>query len=68
MATMTADLARRLERISSDLKAEFPDVPIEAIQHDLDAGARELTKRARFNDFVPVLVHRAVRERLGSAA
>lgn len=64
MATLPADVARRLERLPEDLQSEFPDVPLETIKHDVDSGARSLMAGARFSDFVPVLVHRAVREQL----
>lgn len=68
MAPLTADLAKRLERLPRDLRDEFPEIPFETIAHDVDSDARELMAGARFNDFVPVLVHRAVRERLRSRA
>jgi len=64
MATLTADMTRRLKRIPSDLQVEFPDVPLDEIERTVDAGRREPTETARFTDFVPLLVHRAVRERL----
>jgi hypothetical protein len=61
---MTPDVARRLERIPEDLRAEFPGIQLETIRGDVDTQARELLESARFDDFVPVLVHRAVRESL----
>jgi len=64
MTTLTEDLTRRLRRIPAELKAEFPDVELDAIERDVDESVRELSQRARFNDFVPLLVHKAVRERL----
>jgi hypothetical protein len=64
MATLTADLERRLKRLPQDLQGEFPDVPADTIERTVDAGARELLAQARFHDFVPVLVHKAVREQL----
>jgi len=64
MTTLTEDLARRVRRIPTELKAEFPDVELDAIERDVDQSVRELSQRARFNDFVPLLVHKAVRERL----
>ena len=64
MATLTADLEKRLKRLPQDLQGEFPDVPVETIERTVDADARELVARARFNDFVPLLVHKAVREQL----
>ena len=68
MASLTADLDRRIERLSRELKAEFPNVPTEAIEQDLAEETRRMIAAARFDDFVPVLVHRAVRGRLRVAA
>jgi len=64
MATLTADLEQRLKRLPEDLHREFPDVPADTIARSVDAGVRELVARARFNDFVPLLVHKLVREQL----
>jgi hypothetical protein len=64
MATLTADLEKRLKRLPQDLHGEFPDVPADTIERTVDAGARELLAQARFHDFVPVLVHKAVRAQL----
>jgi hypothetical protein len=64
MATLTADLEKRLKRLPEDLHEEFPEIPVDTIERTVDAGARELVARARFNDFVPVLVHKVVREQL----
>ena len=64
MAPMTDDLRKHLARVPTDLEVEFPCVPPEAIALEVDLEARELVAMARFNDFVPLLVHRAVRERL----
>jgi Protein of unknown function (DUF3562) len=64
MAALTDDLRRRLARLPAELQAEFPNVPLEAIERDVNVGVHALVEQARFNDFVPVLVHRTVRERL----
>jgi hypothetical protein len=64
MATLTADLEKRLKRLPQDLQGEFPDVPADTIERTVDAGARDLIARARFHDFVPLLVHKAAREQL----
>jgi hypothetical protein len=64
MATLTADLEKRLKRLPQDLQGEFPHVPPDTIERTVDAGARELLAQARFHDFVPVLVHKAVRAQL----
>ena len=68
MAPLTAEVERRLARLSAELRQEFPHVPPEAIEQDIKQEAAELAARARFNDFVPVLLHRAVRERLRTAS
>jgi hypothetical protein len=64
MTTLTEDLARRLRGIPAELKAEFPDVELDAIERDVVRSVQELSRRAGFNDFVPLLVHKTVRERL----
>ena len=64
MATLTEDLNRRLRGIPAELKAEFPDVELDAIERDVDRSVQELSQRAHFHDFLPLLVHKAVRERL----
>jgi hypothetical protein len=64
MPTLTADLEKRLKRLPQDLQGEFPDVPPDTIERTVEAGARELLAQARFHDFVPVLVHKAVRQQL----
>ena len=68
MAALTEDLMRRLEQLPADLKAEFPHIPLDAIERDVKAGVHELVEGARFHDFVPVLVHRTVREHLRTTA
>lgn len=50
MATLTADLEKRLKRLPQDLHGEFPDVPADTIERTVDAGARELLAQARFHD------------------
>jgi hypothetical protein len=64
MAQLTADTAKRLERLPHDLHAEFPEVPMQTIEHDVQEGVRELISNARFTDYVPLLVHKTIRERL----
>jgi hypothetical protein len=64
MNGLTMEAARRIHDLPRTLKAEFPTVPLEAIEHDIEQRVDELIERARFDDYVPLLVHRAVRERL----
>lgn len=68
MATLSPDMKRRFERLAQDLEREFPDVPADAIEADLQNRIWSLSGKARFNDFVPLLAHKAVRERLRTAA
>ncbi len=68
MAALRDDVMRRLEQLPADLKAEFPQVPLDLIERDVKVGADELVAQARFHDFVPVLVHRSVREHLRATA
>ena len=68
MATLRDDLGKRLKQIPCELKDEFPQVPLDTIEHDVDVETRQLTESAQFTDFLPVLVHKAVRERLRRAA
>jgi hypothetical protein len=64
MAQVTADVTKRLSQLPHDLQAEFPNVPFAAIVHDVDVGTHELLASARFDNYIPLLAHRAVRERL----
>lgn len=61
---LTRETAKRIEQIPRTLRAEFPTVPLEAIEHDVEEQLGHLVANAHFDDFVPLLVHRAVRERL----
>jgi len=54
----------KLVRVGGDLRREFPHVPEERIAIVLHDVTVELVARARFHDFVPLLVHRAARESL----
>lgn len=68
MTTLNEDLERRLKRVPCDLKDEFPQVPLEDIERDVETVTRDLGRTAHFTDFLPLLVHRAVRDRLRQAA
>lgn len=61
---LTVATARRIEEMPGILKAEFPQVPLDAIEHDVAVRVRRLIEHAHFDDYVPLLVHHAVRERL----
>lgn len=61
---LTKTGAARIEQVPRMLKAEFPTVPLEVIEHDVEDRVRRLVAGASFDDFVPLLAQRAVRERL----
>ena len=58
------DTEKKLDHVPERLIDEFPDVPEEPVERDVRAVADRLARRAKFTDFVPLLVHRFVRERL----
>jgi len=64
MAEVTAELARRLEELPRELQAEFPHVPLDSIEHGVSVHLHELIDHAHFTEFIPLLVHKAVREDL----
>ena len=55
---------RKLEHIPGRLTEEFPDEPDERVEREVEVVSGELLTRARFPDFVPLLVHRFLREHL----
>jgi hypothetical protein len=58
------DTERKLEHIPERLFSEFPDLPREPVRREVRSVAQQLLRRARFTDFVPLLVHRFVREHM----
>jgi hypothetical protein len=64
MAQATAEVEKRLVRLPHELNTEFPHISLRLIEGHVARCARELIGSARFQDYVPVLVHKAVRERL----
>src|SRR5262245_786291 len=63
-ATVNGETRRKLSHIPERLTDEFPDEPDERVELEVEAMSDRLLMRARFTDFVPLLVHRFVRERL----
>ena len=61
---LTITAAKKIEQLPRYLHAEFPTAPIEAIEHDVEERLHDLIAGAHFDDFVPLLVHRSVRQRL----
>ena len=58
------DTEIKLEHVEKRLLAEFPDVQPEPVLQEAHVVEEQLLRRARFTDYVPVLVHRFMRERL----
>jgi len=54
----------KIEHATKTLALEFEDTPRAAIAAAVEAVARRLLEHARFDDYVPVLAHRYVREAL----
>jgi hypothetical protein len=57
----------KLDRLSSELRREFSHLPAAWVEQTLERVADDLLARARFQDFVPLLVHRRAREQLRAA-
>jgi hypothetical protein len=55
---------RRLKQVEKRLSAAFPDAADSLVRREIRAMYAELLRRARFTDFVPLLVYRLARERL----
>ena len=56
----------KLERNKHVLAREFETVPFEEIAAEVEAVASALAARARFDDYIPTLVHRYTRDELRS--
>ena len=58
---------RRLDGLRVELAHEFPHVAATRIDRLVEVAFAQLHEHARFEDFVPLLVHRRVREQLLAA-
>jgi phage terminase Nu1 subunit (DNA packaging protein) len=58
----------RLNRVTLDLRREFPDLSDDHVDEVFRRVADDLLARARFDDFLPLLVHRRAAERLRAAS
>ena len=61
---LTRQAAKRLDQLPQYLQVEFPGAPMAAIEHDLDESVRNLIATAHFDNYVPLLALKAVRDRL----
>lgn len=67
---MTATLSTRtkIEQLRLDLCHEFPNVRADRVHELMDGSVDRLLSRARFDDYVPLLAYRQVRERIRDEA
>jgi hypothetical protein len=63
MAPDTA-LEKRMKQAESEVEREFHTLDPEEVRREFARVAEELISQAKVMDFVPVLVHRHVRENL----
>jgi hypothetical protein len=61
---VSAGTRRRLSRLLIELRREFAHVPGDRVDRVLQSVVEDLLGRARFDDFVPLLAYRLVREQL----
>lgn len=61
---LTVEAAKRIDQLPRYLQKEFPTVPLAVIEHDVDTRVRVLITDAHFDDYVPLLAHKAVRQHL----
>jgi hypothetical protein len=54
----------KLDRSKKALADEFKSVPPDEIAREVDAIAKTLAERARFDDYIPILAHRFTRDGL----
>jgi hypothetical protein len=61
---LTTNAAKQIEHLPEYLHQEFPNAPVAMIEHDIEERVRDLIAEAHFDDYVPLLVLKSVRERL----
>ena len=61
---LTASTATKLDHTKHMLAKEFWRIPYEEIGRTVDSIADELATRARFADYIPILVLRRARDEL----
>ena len=61
---LTTRAAKRIDELPGYLQAEFPGAALATIEHDVDESVRRLIAKARFDNYVPLLARKTVRDRL----
>ena len=62
--SLRAATRSKVEHAARALAVEFESVPGAVIAAEVEATAMRLLEHARFDDYIPILAHRYVRERL----
>jgi len=65
---MKTSTVNKIEQLHLSLCREFPAVGEEHVRELLDLNVEELIQRAHFDDFVPLLAYRHVREHIRDGA
>jgi hypothetical protein len=68
MIRMSPDTQLKLAHSRHALEREFEDTAPGVVAHEVEAEARRLLAGARFDNYIPVLVHRFAREHLRGRA
>ena len=63
-ASLDERFAKRLQQAEAEVAREFGDLDRELVHREFVRVTDDLLRSARVTDFVPVLVHRQVRENL----
>lgn len=66
MATIDENFEKRMKQAESEVAREFHLLDPELVQQEFARVSEDLLRNATVMDFVPVLVHRHVRENLRS--
>jgi hypothetical protein len=64
VAELNASLEKRMRQAESEVAREFGTLDPEVVHREFARVTDDLLRNARVTDFVPVLVHRHVRENL----
>lgn len=65
---LTQEATLRIAQLPHHLHTEFPHASVPAIETDVREQVSHLTADANFDDYVPLLAHRAVRQHLRDQA
>ena len=68
MAVRDKNFEKRMRQAESEVAREFGELDPELVHREFTRVTDDLLRNARVTDFVPVLVHRHVRENLKASA